>query len=229
MDWFFALGASSGGGLFSFGWLGDIMSAALRFIHGFTHNWGLAIILFTVLIRLLLHPLNKKQFDSMKSMQSLQPEIEKLKKQYKDDQQTFNTKTMELYKERGVNPTAGCLPILLQMPILIALYNSILGLQELKTAAFLWLPSLGKTGDMTLVIATALVTFLQTYIQQKLTPNTSGNNPNTFLLFMMPLFIFMVGRGLPAGILVYWFTSTLIGTIQQYIIYKEPVSKGEAK
>lgn len=224
MHLLFTVGAS--GGFLSFGWLGAIMSEALKFIYTFVHNWGVAIILFTLLIRLLLHPLNKKQMDSMKSMQGLQPEIEKLKKQYKNDQQTLNMKTMELYKERGINPAAGCLPLLIQMPILIALYNSILHLPELKTSSFLWLKNLAITGDLVLIILTALVTFGQTYVQQKMTAGTSANQ-NAFLLYMMPLFIIMIGRSLPAGVLLYWFTSTLVMTIQQYFIYKEPVKRGK--
>lgn len=212
-----------------FGWLGDLMSAALRFLNSFTHNWGVAIILFTLLIRVLLHPLNKKQMDSMKSMQALQPEIENLKKKYKNDQQTLNVKTMELYKEKGVNPAAGCLPLLIQMPILIALFNSIRGLTELEAAKFLWLESLTKTGDLFLITATALVTFAQSYLQQKMTAKTGAANQNSFLVYMMPMMIIFIGRGLPAGVLLYWFTSTLAMTIQQYLTYREPVTKGEAK
>lgn len=212
-------------GLWGFDWLGQLMSAALRFLFSFTHSWGIAIILFTLLIRLLLHPLNKKQMDSMKGMQAIQPELQKLQKQYKNDPQTLNMKSMELYKEKGVNPAAGCLPLLIQMPILIALFESIRGLTELKDASFLWLPSLTQTGDMILVIATALVTLAQTYIQQKLTPSAAGNQ-NSLMLYMMPLMIIFIGRGLPAGVLLYWFTSTTVMAIQQFFIYKEPVAKG---
>jgi YidC/Oxa1 family membrane protein insertase len=215
-------------GLWGFDWLGQLMAAALRFLFSFTNSWGIAIILFTLLIRLLLHPLNKKQMDSMKGMQAIQPELQKLQKQYKSDPQTLNAKSMELYKERGVNPAAGCLPLLIQMPILIALFESIRGLAELKDASFLWLPSLTQTGDMVLVMATAAVTLAQTYIQQKLTPSAAGNQ--SIMLYMMPLMIIFIGRGLPAGVLLYWFTSTSVMAIQQFFIYKdkEPVAKGGA-
>lgn len=163
--------------------------------------------------------------DSMKGMQAIQPELQKLQKQYKNDPQTLNMKSMELYKERGINPAAGCLPLLIQMPILIALFESIRGLTELKGVSFLWLTDLTQTGDMILVTATALVTLAQSFVQQKLTPSAGGSQ-NNMMLYMMPVLIFLMGRGLPAGLLLYWFTSTTVGAIQQYFIYKEPVAKG---
>lgn len=209
------------------GWIGDFMAQALRLINTVTNNWGLAIILFTLLIRLALHPLNKKQITSMKSMQAIQPEIEKLKKKYKDDQQTFQLKTMELYKEKGINPAAGCLPLLIQMPILIALYQSIRGLAELETAQFLWLDSLTQTGDLVLIGLTGLVTFAQSYLQQKMTAGSNGNQ-GAMMVYMMPMMIIFIGRTLPAGVLLYWFTSTLVMTIQQLMTSAQSVSKGEA-
>ncbi|AZR74933.1 hypothetical protein BBF96_13355 [Anoxybacter fermentans] len=205
------------------------MSDALRFIYSFTQNWGLAIIVFTLLIRLVLHPLNKKQMDSVKAMQEIQPEVEKLRKKYKNDQQQLQTKLMELYKERGINPAAGCLPLLIQMPILIALFQSIRNLEELENASFLWLDSLTKTGDLLLIILTGAVTFAQSYLQQKMTANINPGNQNNIMMYMMPILIILIGKGLPAGVLLYWFTSTLVMTIQQFINYKEPVSKGETK
>lgn len=214
------------------------MSQALRFIHSTiglldipfieSNSWGITIIVLTLLIRLLLHPLNKKQMDSMKAMQEVQPELEKIKKKYKDDQQTQQMKMMELYKEKGINPAAGCLPLLLQMPLLIALYQSIRGLAELEHASFLWLDSLTQTGDIALIAATGLVSFGQSFLQQKMTSGNAPGNQNSMMMFMMPLIIIFIGRSLPAGVLLYWFTSTLVMTIQQLLNYREPVSKGEA-
>ncbi len=207
------------------GWLSGLMAEALKLLNTYTHNWGVAIILFTLLIRLALHPLNKKQMTSMKAMQEIQPEVEKLKKKYKDPQEA-QVKMMELYKERGINPAAGCLPLLLQLPILWALFGSIRGLTQLEHAKFLWLDSLSKTGDITLIALTAIVTFAQSYFQQKLT--ASSANQNAMLMYMMPLMIIFIGRTLPAGLLLYWFTSTSVMTIQQIWMYREPVLKGEA-
>lgn len=214
-------------GFMGISWLGNLMAQALRFINTFTGNWGLAIILFTLLVRLALHPLNKKQITSMKAMQNIQPEVEKLKKKYKDDQQTLQVKTMELYKERGINPAAGCLPLLIQMPILIALFQSIRGLSELETASFLWLDSLTQTGDLVLVGLTGLVTFAQSYLQQKMTAGPNSQQ-GAMMAYMMPLMIIFIGRTLPAGVLLYWFTSTSVMTIQQLMTSAQSVSKGEA-
>ncbi|MCK4260492.1 MAG: YidC/Oxa1 family membrane protein insertase [Halanaerobiales bacterium] len=203
------------------------MAEALKILFTLTSNWGVAIILFTLIVKLALHPLNKKQMNSMKVMQELQPEIENLKKKYKGDKQQVQVKMMELYKEKGYNPAAGCLPLLVQLPILWALFGSIRGLAELEHAKFLWLDSLSKTGDLTLIILTAIVTFGQSYLQQKLTPNSS--NQNAMMLYMMPIMIIFIGRTLPAGLLLYWFTSTLVMTVQQFLMYREPGLKGDAK
>ncbi len=213
-----------------FVWLGDLMSAALKILNSVTGNWGIAIILFTLIIRILLQPLNKKSMDSMKAMQELQPEMEKLKKKYKD-QQELQMKTMELYKEKGINPAAGCLPMLLQMPILFALFASIRGLSvELESAQFLWLDSLTKTGDLALIILTGLVTFAQSYLQQKMTANNGAGNQTAMMTYMMPILIIMISRSLPAGLLLYWFTSTLVMTIQQLLNYQgRPALKGEGE
>lgn len=221
---FFVLGVS----LNPFVWLGNLMSEAIKILNSVIGNWGIAIILLTLITKLLLYPLNKKSMDSIKATQELQPEVEKIKKKYKNNQQEIQMKTMELYKEKGINPAAGCLPLLIQMPILIGLYSSIRGLEsELVNAKFLWLDSLTKTGDITLIILTGLVTFLQSYLQQKMT-TSSGANQNALMTYMMPILIIFISRTLPAGVLLYWFTSTLIMAIQQFLSYqKQPVLKEE--
>lgn len=202
-------------------WLGEI----LRIINSFTGNWGIAIIIFTILVKLLLHPLNKKQMESMKAMQDLQPDVEKLKKKYKDNPQELQLKTMELYKEKGVNPTAGCLPLLIQMPILYILFQSIRALEpELATAKFLWLDSLTKTGDIALILLNGLVMFAQSYLQQKMTSGDAAKQ-TAMMTYMMPIMIILISRGLPAGLLLYWFTSTLIMAVQQYMRLMKPAVK----
>lgn len=214
----FVLGTS----LNPFVWLGNLMSEAIKILNSVTGNWGIAIVLFTLIIRLLLHPLNKKSMDSIKATQELSPEVEKIKKKYKNNPQEVQVKTMELYKERGINPANGCLPMLIQMPILFALFSSIRGLEtELANAQFLWLDSLTKTGDIALIILLGLVTFAQSYVQQKMTAG-SGTNQNALMTYMMPILIIFISRSLPAGLLLYWFTSTLIMAIQQFLTYQKP-------
>jgi YidC/Oxa1 family membrane protein insertase len=102
---------------------GDLMMRLMEIVHGFTGSWGLAIITLTLIVRLMLHPLTKKQMTSMQKMQKLQPRIKMLQEKYKDDKETLNREMMNLYKENKVNPAAGCLPLLVQLPVFILLYR----------------------------------------------------------------------------------------------------------
>ena len=102
---------------------GDLMMKLMEMVHGFTGSWGLAIIVLTLIVRLMLHPLTKKQMSSMQKMQKLQPRIKMLQEKYKDDKESLNREMMALYKENKVNPAAGCLPLVVQLPIFILLYR----------------------------------------------------------------------------------------------------------
>ncbi|MEC9488997.1 MAG: YidC/Oxa1 family membrane protein insertase [Halanaerobium sp.] len=210
-------------GLLGFSWLGNFMASALNFFYDFTNDWALAIILITVVIRIILTPLDAKQTKSMKAMQELQPKIEELKKKYKNDQQTMQQKTMELYKENNANPAAGCLPLLIQMPILIALYRAIFDLKEqLIHSKFLWIGTL--TGgslaepDIALVIITGLVMLGTTYLQQKWMG--SSTQQNQMMTYIMPLFIIFIGFRLPSGLILYWVTQNLVMAIQKYFLLR---------
>lgn len=203
-----------------FGWIGSFMTQLLEFFNGFTNNYGLAIVLLTLAIRVLLYPLVAKQTKSMKAMQELQPKMEELKEKYGDDEQ-YQQKVMELYQKHEVNPAAGCLPLLFQMPILIALFHSIRGLEALEQTSFLWISNLAQP-DLVLVILTGLVMFGQSMVQKKM----SGNDGNKMMMFM-PLIIVVIGFRLPAAVLLYWFTSNLVMVAQQYFLYREPVELKE--
>ncbi|MBM7624304.1 YidC/Oxa1 family membrane protein insertase [Sporohalobacter salinus] len=202
-----------------FGWLGGLMTQSLDFFYGYTNSYGLAIILLTLAIRVLLFPLVAKQTRSMKAMQELQPKMEELKEKYGDDQQQYQQKVMELYKKHKVNPAAGCLPLLLQMPILVALFHALRDFKALEQASFLWIGNLAQP-DLVLVILTGLVMFGQSMVQQKMSGNAGGNNK---MMMFMPLLIVVIGFKLPAGVLIYWFTSNLVMVAQQYFLYREPV------
>jgi YidC/Oxa1 family membrane protein insertase len=102
---------------------GDLMMRLMEIVHGFTGSWGLAIITLTLIVRLMLHPLTKKQMSSMQKMQKLQPRIKMLQEKYKDDKETLNREMMALYRENKVNPAAGCFPLLVQLPVFILLYR----------------------------------------------------------------------------------------------------------
>ncbi len=207
-----------------FGWIGDIMQNLLTSLHSFTGSYGLAIILLTFIIRLVLFPLVSKQTRSMKKMQELQPMMQELQKKYENDKEKLQQETMKLYQENKVNPAAGCLPLLIQMPILIALFRALRGWEDLVGESFLLIPDLSKS-YFPLVILTGLIMLGQSLLTQRM----SGNDQNNKMALLMPLMIVFIGAKLPAGVLLYWFTSNLMMTIQQYFLYKESDEKVEVE
>ena len=216
--------------MFIFSWLIDFMTNALVFIHGLVGNYGLAIILFTLIIKLLLYPLTAKQTRSMREMQELQPEIKKIQNKYKDNKEKQQEEMMDLYKKHNINPAAGCLPMILQLIILIPLYRSILAMETImQSSTFLWIGTLTNGSlaepDVAIVILNAIVMIGQTYLTQKM--SGSGQKGN-MMMWIMPLFIVFIGFQLPAGVLLYWFTSTLFTVVQQYILANEPSKIKEA-
>src|SRR5205085_131573 len=122
----------------AFGWMIDLLYGLLFFFHAITRDWGLAIIGLVILVRLLLHPITKRSTISMQKMGKMGPEVERLKKKYGDNKDELNKAMMQVYKEQGVGPFLGCLPMFLQMPIWIALYTSLQNTFELRQAPFLW-------------------------------------------------------------------------------------------
>lgn len=192
-----------------YGFLSTILLRILQFFYALFPNYGLAIILLTIVVRLVLYPLTLKQTKSMAKMQKIQPKVQDLKDRYKDNPQKFNEEVLKLYQKNDVNPLGGCLPLLLQLPILIALYNTIRIAVELRKTPFLWISDLSK-GDpfMILPIAIALLMYYQ---QGKMTdPNQQQ------MMAFMPMFMFVITWSLPAGLLVYWFASSVIGLLQQF-------------
>jgi YidC/Oxa1 family membrane protein insertase len=212
-----------------FGWLGNMMSDALIFLNDLVNNYGLAIIIFTLIIKLVLYPMTVKQTRSMKAMQDLQPELKKIQQKYKDNKEKQQQEMMKLYKENNVNPAAGCLPMILQLLIIIPLYRSILGLQEaMGEATFLWIGnwtggSLAEP-DIALVIINGLAMVGQTYITQKYS-GTAGTQ-NNMIMWIMPIMIIFIGFQLPSGVLLYWLVSTIFTAVQQMVIYNDPKMKG---
>ncbi len=211
-----------------FGWLINGIVDALMFLNGIVNNYGVTIILFTLIIKLLLYPLTAKQTKSMKAMQDLQPEMDKIKDEYDDDKEKKQEAMMELYKENNVNPAAGCLPMIFQLAILIPLYRAILSLSDiLGEATFLWIGTLTSgslaESDVALVLVTAVAMLAQTYVTQKM---QGGGGKSSKIMWIMPAFIIFIGFRLPSGIVLYWFTSTVFTAIQQHVISKE-ISDGD--
>lgn len=187
----------------------------------FNGSYGLSIIIVTIIIRLILLPLNIKQLKSSKAMQEIQPELQELQKKYasKDanTQQKLQEETMKLFQKHGANPLAGCLPILVQMPILIAMYHAIMRTEEVGTHTFLWF-QLGSPDYILPIIAGAA-----TYLQQKLmmAGNPASQNPQMkIMLYMMPVMITVIGFILPSALALYWVVGNAFMVAQTIFIRK---------
>lgn len=206
-----------------FGILGFLAKPLLKFflfLHQFVPNWGVAIIVFTLIIKILLHPLTHKSFVSMKKMQELAPRLEEIKRKYGNDPQKLQEETMKLYRETGVNPASGCLPMLLQIPIFIALYELFLNAVELKGASFLWIKDLSQP-DPTYILP--ILMGVSMIVQQFLTPTT--NKQQQYIFYAMAVFFTFLFASFPAGLVLYWFTNNLITAVQNLIIMKLMGSK----
>ncbi len=211
-----------------FGSLIDFLSEVIVFLYGFVPSYGLAIILFTVLIRLLLLPLMIKQTKSMKAMQELQPKMQEIKDKYDDNKEKQQEEMMKLYQENNVNPLAGCLPLIVQMAIIIPLYRAILQLSEtvpeFEDSVFLWIGRLTDGSlaerDIALVILTGLVMLVQSKITQSF--SGGGGGKASMMMWFMPIFIIFIGFQLPAAVMLYLFTSTIFMVFQQYYVKREP-------
>ena len=199
----------------------------LKAINGIVGNYGIAIIIVTILMRILIFPLTLKQEKSMKKMKDIQPEVDKIREKYKDDPQTLNQKTMEIYKENHVNPMGGCLPILIQMPIFVALYYAFVGNTIPSDATFLWFnlkqpDHFMKLGAFTinlLPILNTLVTFIQQKIMMGVQPQDK-NNPMSSMLYTMPLMMLFIFYNMPSGVTLYYLVSGVLSVVQQYFILK---------
>jgi len=235
-----------------------IVTKLLTMLYGFTHNYGVAIILLTILIRLILYPLMQKQMVSMREMQKIQPLMKAVQDKYKNDKERLNKELMALYKEHKVNPMSGCLPLLIQMPILILLFQTLRVFEYLDpitnnvAGGFLWIANYYNVMENGELVARAglalserlipfgffgieyigILPFLVAgtmYIQQKMTSTggaagkDGGSSAQTqkMMTIMMPLMIGFMSFSLPSGLTLYWFTSTLLGIGQQYLINKK--------
>jgi len=193
-----------------FNFLALLILQSLVFFYGMTKNYGVAIILLTIAIKLILQPLTNKQTKSMKEMQKIQPLIAELKKKYATDMQKMNEEVMKLYKEHGINPFGGCLPLLLQLPVLFALFTALRSSVELKGEGFLWLADL-SAADPTWILPIAIA--ISMHLQQ----SQMQVDPNQAAAFQfMPILMFMITYTLPSGVLLYWGVSNVLQVAQQW-------------
>ncbi|MDD4237737.1 MAG: YidC/Oxa1 family membrane protein insertase [Desulfotomaculaceae bacterium] len=192
-------------------------------------NYGIAIILLTIIIKTVLYPLTNKQMKSMLAMQQLQPKVKSIQEKWKaKDPQKMQQMIMELYKENNVNPAAGCLPLLVQMPILFALYRSLFSFPYLNEAhaSFIWVQNLSARDPYFILPVLAGIT---TYFQSKMTV-TSNDPTQRMMLYTMPIFIAWISGTVPAGLALYWVVFNVVGIIQQFFINKQMlVVKKEAE
>lgn len=179
----------------------------------FFNDYGLAILAVTIIIRLLILPLTIKQLKSSKAMQALQPEMQKLQKKYKDNQQKLQEEMMKLFQKHNVNPMSGCLPILVQMPILIAFYQAIMRNDHIREASFLWL-QLGSPDQFYIL---PLVAALTTYLQQKMI-GANMNPQMKMMMTIMPAMIFFIALTLPSALSLYLVYGNVFSIVQSYFL-----------
>jgi YidC/Oxa1 family membrane protein insertase len=214
----------------NFGWFDVVAKPTLyllNFIYGFTGNYGIAIILVTILMKTLLWPIAHKGMKSMKNMQKIQPKMAQLREKYKNDSARLNQEMMNLYKTYKVNPLGGCLPMILQIPVFFALYKVLLQAIELRHAPFmlwitdlsapdrLWigfdLPFLGGIPVLTLLMGGSM------FLQQKMSPTAADPTQAKIMMFMPVIFTFMF-LNFASGLVLYWFVNNLLSIGQQYMV-----------
>jgi YidC/Oxa1 family membrane protein insertase len=195
------------------------LMVVLKFFYGFIGNYGFAVILLTICIKLIFWPLTQKSYKSMKGMQKLQPEMKKMREKYGNDKQKLNQEMMAFYKENKVNPLGGCLPMVIQIPVFFALYRVLLGSIELRHAPFmLWITDLSARDPY---YVTPLIMGVTMFIQQKMQPTNMDPTQAKIMLMMPVVFTFMF-LNFPSGLVLYWLTNNLLTILQQYLIRRQP-------
>lgn len=195
----------------------------LNWIYGLVQNYGVAILILATLVRVVLHPLNVTSMKSMRNMQRLQPEIERIRTKYKKDPQAMNTAMMALYKEHKVNPAGGCLPLVLQMPLFIALYNVLFNAIELRQAPFLWISDLSAP-DLLFAIGPLpirllpILMLISGLLQQMVTPTPPEQRPMMYIMNVVMLVFFY---NLPSGLVLYWTVMNFLTALQQWLVMRQ--------
>jgi YidC/Oxa1 family membrane protein insertase len=210
----------------NYGWFNFIakpLITVLNFFYGYVGNYGVAIIILTIIIKILFWPLSHKSYKSMESMKKLQPMMAKIREKHKDDRQKMNQEMMQLYKTYKVNPAGGCLPMLLQIPVFFALYQALMGAIELRHAPFIatvpftdivWLADLSAKDPFYI---TPIVMGATMFLQQKMTPAPGDPMQAKIMLFLPVIFTFLF-LSFPSGLVVYWLVNNVLSIFQQWMI-----------
>ncbi len=201
---------------------------SLKKLNVFIPNYGWCIIIFSILTKLLFLPLTQKSTESMKKMSKLQPEIQKIKDKYKDDQQKVQEETMKLYKERGVNPMGGCLPLIVQMPFFIALYSALINSVELWNTPFIfWINDLSLP-DTAFAVAgfdihiLPLIMTVTSFFQQKVsTVDTGAASQQQMMLKIMPVILLFIFWSMPSGLIMYWTIQNILQVGHQLFVNRK--------
>lgn len=215
------------------GWFHSIgypLLIVLKWLYGLIPNYGVAIILLTIIVRIIFFPLSISSYRSMKKLQIIQPELKEIQKKYANDREKLSREMWELYRRHKVNPFGGCLPMLIQIPVFIALYQVLMNAIELRHAPFvLWMKDL-SVPDMLFYIplfshqfplrVLPILMGLSMYIQQKITP-MAGDPQQVKIMMWMPAILTVMLYGLPSGLTLYWTVSNLLSIIQQLYINKK--------
>jgi YidC/Oxa1 family membrane protein insertase len=220
--------------------IAHVLLKALIFLHGLIKSWGIAIILLSLIIYIILFPLTLQQLRSMREMQRVQPKVEELRCKYKEDAMRLQKETMELYKEHKINPLGGCLPMLLQIPVFISFYLVLARSIQLKGASFLWIKDMSEP-DKFLVFQNINVPFLSTagnldvnllpivmtvasFFQQKVSAGQmtgQSAEQQRMMMFLFPLMFLFFFYHMPAGLVLYWLSNTTFTVFQQMAIMKK--------
>jgi YidC/Oxa1 family membrane protein insertase len=199
----------------TFAFLSKPLLALLKFFHRFTDNWGLAIILLTVFVRLVTFYPQQRTMMSAKKMQKLAPKMAAIRKKYENDRQRMGVETMNLYKAHGVSPLGGCLPALIQMPIWMALFSTLNYAVELHRSSFLYIDDLSAKDPLYLM---PLLMGAVMFLQMRMSPAGADPQQQKMMAIMMPIMFTVFSLFLPAGLSVYTLTSYVIGILQQLLV-----------
>ncbi len=199
-----------------FDWLGFGMLGLMNLFYRVISNYGVGIILMTVVVRIVLYPLTYKSYTSMAKLKDLAPKMKTIQDKYKDNREKLNREMLKMYKDNKVNPAGGCLPILLQIPVFIAFYRMLQYSIELRGASFAWVPDLSEKDPLYILPVLMGIAML---IQQKMTP-TPDPNQAKIGMFMTAIFTVLF-LTFPGGLNLYWFVSTVLGILQQKMIERK--------
>ncbi|MBU2590852.1 MAG: membrane protein insertase YidC [Nitrospinota bacterium] len=209
--------------IINYGWF-DFIAKPLFWvlvnINSYVHNYGVAIIILTILIKLVFYRLSDKGFASMHRMQKLQPHIKMLQERYKNDKTALNAETMKLYKEHKVNPMGGCLPTVIQIPVFFGLYKVLLSAIELRHAPFFfWITDLSMKDPYYI---TPVLMGITMFFQQKMTPSpTGGDSSQAKIMLLMPVVMTFLFLKFPAGLILYWMVNNILTIAQQYYVQRK--------